>query len=93
MNQAIWKFPIGDQALACADDIQLHIPQGATVLTCMEQQGEPCIWMKVDPEAQTETRYFKLFATGQKFDDRGLHYVGTYQLKGYYMFHLFEVKY
>jgi len=92
MTQTIWKFPIGDQALVAADDIVLHVPEEATILTCMEQQGQPCLWMQVNPEAKTEVRYFKLFATGQKFDDTGLTYIGTYQLQGYYMFHLYEVK-
>ncbi len=84
--RTIWKYQIGPM-----NDIHLEMPKGATVLICMMQQGEPCLWALVDPTLPKELRTFRLFATGQHFEHEGLKYIGTYQMQGFYMFHLFEV--
>lgn len=83
----IWKYTIGPNP---AKVTELIMPEGAKVISCMMQQGSPCLWALVDPEAPKVVRLFHLFATGEPFDANGLTYIGTYQIDGYYMFHLFE---
>ena len=83
------------------DFFTMEIPKGAQIL-CVKEQAEQNeqgamqmigkIWALIDPaEEQKEKRIFCLVMAGQKFDDRDLEYIGTYQVDfGKIILHLFE---
>ena len=87
--RAIWKFPIH-----ATPAVAIKMPAGAEILSVQVQNGEPCVWAIVDPEALSETRMFRVIGTGwevESFD--GLKFTGTFQLQGgSLVFHLFEVE-
>ena len=74
-------------------EVQIEIPLGGEILSCLTQDDEVCIWVKVDPNARLVTRSFKTIGTGHEFKDEYLHYVGTVLIfNGTLVFHLFELK-
>lgn len=82
----IWKYevPVGDE-------IRLHMPRGAQILTVQMQGSTPCIWAKVDaaPEHSQVWRVFRWRGTGHDADNTD-NYVGTVQMMGGgLVFHLF----
>lgn len=74
------------------DVFHLDLPIGAEILTVQVQRNEPQIWALVNPDCQTERRYFRLAGTGHAIGDRMLlKYIGTFQLHGGdFIGHLFE---
>lgn len=84
MKQAIYKYPV-------SPDASIEMPKGAQVLDVALQNGAPHLWVLVDPEAEKEVRYFRMIATGERFDTAGLAYLGTFhEVSGWMVFHLFE---
>jgi len=85
----IWKYQF-DGATS-----MWRIPKGAEILCVQLQYGKPCIWAKVDPDAEPETRMFQIHPTGQDMGSGTFKYVGTYQIAGEfsecYVWHVFEV--
>lgn len=87
----IWKFPVKIE-----DQFSLDMPQGARVL-CVQTQGdssEPFVWAEVNPDAEKESRKFRLFGTGHPMEagEDWLEYIGTFQIRGgAIVFHLYEV--
>lgn len=82
----IFKYPLK------VDDLQMvEMPSGAAILTVQTQNGVPCIWAAVDPDAKRIKRAFVTYGTGHPMDDGpAKHYVGTYQLRdGALVFHVF----
>lgn len=72
---------------------ELEIPLGGEILSCLTQDDEVCIWVKVDPNARLVTRSFKTVGTGHQFRDEHTHYIGTVLIfNGTLVFHLFELK-
>ena len=72
---------------------EVQLPKGAEILTVQTQNNKPCIWAKVDTDADLESRYFEVHGTGNPIesDSTMLIYIGTYQLSsGMLVFHLFE---
>lgn len=57
--RAIYKYKLTVQ-----DTVDLCIPEGAKILTLQMQQGCPCIWAEVNPQAPTEERTFAIRGTG-----------------------------
>lgn len=67
----------------------IDAPVGAKPLTVQTQNGIPCLWMEVDPQAPITERVILLNATGQPFIGcEGAQYVGTYQ-QGVYVWHVY----
>lgn len=74
-HSTIWKFPV-------SEDVQiLELPKDAWVLTVQDQDGVPCIWAAVDPDAPKVLRKVFVVCTGQllPFSGGGAEYVGTFQ--------------
>lgn len=72
--------------------IPLVLPKGAEILTVQNQHGRPCLWVLVDPEAETEIRSFRVFGTGEFIHyDMGVEYkyIATVQ-DGQFIWHFFE---
>jgi len=79
----VWKYHLGHRAENC------DVPEGAQLLHVHEQNGIPCVWMRVDPSARKERRCFQAIGTGQQFSARYI-YLGTAHC-GSLVWHVFEV--
>lgn len=77
------------------------MPEGAEILAVrmqMDYHGyeNPYVWAKVDlNEPPSVTRVFRVFGTGEAFNEEGLLYVDTYQLtypdtQSSYVYHVYE---
>lgn len=85
----IWKYNVG-----VSDMFSIMMPKGAQILAVQAQRGIPQLWALVDPDQETELRYFVLFGTGHPITNADkLQYIGTFQVEqGTLVFHLFEVR-
>lgn len=82
--KTIWKFP-----LRLIDGPQsVNIPEVASIMLVAEQDGGPCIWAIVDPEAQLAVRIFRVYGTGHPLGDDV--WVGSYP-SAPFVWHVFEV--
>lgn len=88
MPKTIWKFPI-----LVHDEQDIVMPQGADILWVDNQQGQPCIWAQVDPDAPRAPKRIRIFGTGDPMPDELGDYVGTFMMKdGALVFHLYEAE-
>ncbi len=84
----IYKFPI-----EVTDFTDIEIPATAKILTVQIQDGNPYVWVLLDPDQPTIKRYFRLAGTGHSINglQYTLDYIGTFQMhSGDLVFHLFE---
>lgn len=68
------------------------MPIGAEILHLNMQNGDPHLWVLVNPDAKLEERHFEIYGTGHPIHgDMGIErkYIGTY-FEGEFVFHLFE---
>ena len=83
---SIWKFP-----LQTIDAQEIKMPVHAEILTVQVQDGEPCLWARVDTDALIEPRQITIHGTGHELSPLTRKYIGTYQLScGALVFHVFE---
>jgi hypothetical protein len=87
VTATIWKFPI-----PVDDAFVIPMPTGAAILHVDVALGKPWIWAIVDPDADREDRFFRLFGTGMPLPGEGtLTYRGTFLLEGgVFVGHVFE---
>lgn len=72
---------------------EIFMPEGAKILHVDVQYQTPCLWALVDPVKSMVTRRFHILMTGQALlNAKPEDYVGTYQLDGPFVGHIFEVK-
>lgn len=85
---AVWKFELS----GAGDVIEIQMPQGAKPLFVAEQHGAVCLWARVNPENQLESRRFRWAGTGHTLDDVhvGPHVGSWMQFSGMLVWHLFE---
>lgn len=83
----IWKY-----AIETTDTQFIRMPAGAKILCCQIQAGEVNIWVLVDPEAEElHELCIRIFGTGHQIhQSQNLYYVGSYQLRGALVFHVFQ---
>lgn len=90
MPLVVYKYP------APSGPFKVSLPKGAKILTVQVQFNQPQMWVLVNPDMETETRYFGSVPTGLPFDDTRadhIEYIGTFQLHdGSLVFHLLEFK-
>ena len=88
-DKTIWKFP-----LKLTDGQNISFPIGAKFLSIQDQNGIPCLWALVDPDADTEIRFIEIFGTGSPVGyDMGVRrkYISTFQMQGRtFVYHAFE---
>ena len=87
--KTIWKFTLQVQ-----DDINIQMPEGATILDCQEQLNDVVLWAMVDSSAPLQIRRFRFFGTGQiiALNNPEMSFVATVQLRNVHLvFHLFEL--
>ncbi len=83
---AIWKF-----GLTLEDAQAVMMPKGAEVLHVTAQHNHPCLWARVDTDADLEQRRFFTHGTGHQVVAKAGKHVGTYLLDGgALVFHVFE---
>jgi hypothetical protein len=85
MTDTIWKFPL------TPDTETIKAPEGAEFLHVgiIERTGEPCLWVRVNPEAPETTYMVDLVPTGGDVDPDFV-YVGTFMVEGgLFVFHVF----
>ena len=82
----IWKYRLSQFCKT------LSIPCGAEVLHFAMQDGEPTIWVMVNPEKEKEDRTFSAFETGHWLfiGANASDYIGTC-FDGEFILHLFEL--
>ena len=78
----VWKFPF-----AIDDAVVIAMPEGAELLNVGCQEGQPCIWARVNPEAPYVNRMFHICGTGHPAPSTD--HVATFQ-QGPLVWHLFE---
>jgi len=74
--ESIWKFQ-----LATTDTQHLFIPEGAELLCVQTQYDVPCIWAKVDTDAEDKDVLVTIRGTGHPVSTQDK-YLGTFQLSG-----------
>ena len=84
----IYKYPI-----EITDNQIVEMPVGAKILTVQIQNGVPCIWAMVDPEAEKEKVHIRVHGTGHNVPDSDrLEYINSIQMRGgVLVFHVFKV--
>lgn len=86
-EMVIWKYE-----LQITDYQDIHVPEGARLLSIHNQHDVLCIWVYCDPERKTETWTFQIFGTGQTIDPHegyGMAFVGTVVM-GLFVWHVFK---
>ncbi len=78
--------------LVVTDRQEIKMPKEAKILTVQVQNGQPCIWAKVNPDNDTEKVAIRIHGTGHQIPDgERLEYIGTFQLPRYSLvFHAFK---
>ena len=82
----VFKYPFSP-----TDVFTIEMPQGAEVLHVDMQNQTPCIWAKVDPDAPTVNRRFRMAGTGYDLGDVAAHVGTIFMADGNLVFHLFEI--
>jgi len=60
----------------------LDLPLEARPLTVQMQNGDPCMWVLLNPSQPTVRRIFDVYGTGHDMPDIPGHYVATFQMDG-----------
>lgn len=88
MKKVIWKFELKDV------NQKIELPTGYEILTLQTQNGQPCLWILVNPDNPKKTEVFEIYGTGHEIHyDMGIdrEYVGTWQERdGLLIWHLFR---
>lgn len=73
----IWKYILSDHV---GKEVY-NIPRGYQPLTVQVQNGQPCLWVMVNPLAPKVRVTVETVGTGHNITDHS-RYVGSYQLDG-----------
>ena len=85
--RTIFKYPV-----QIADQFDVEMPAGASVLSVQVQGDQPQMWVAVDTEARVVRRAFAVRGTGHPLQRDVGRFVGTFQmLGGALVFHLFDI--
>jgi hypothetical protein len=83
--RAVWKFPLALNPVAQL----VSMPIGSRVIHVHEQNGRPALWAEVHPDQPSDSRLFRVFATGERIDDPAYCYVGTVHID-WTVWHVYE---
>lgn len=77
--------------LEVTDEQEIELPNTHRLLSVQEQNGTPCLWALVDPDAASMKRMLRIFGTGQPIKEYpNADFLGTFQLHGgRLVFHVF----
>lgn len=83
----VWKYEL-------SPDCVHEVPAGGKVLSAAQQGDDINLWILVNPEANKETRRFRVFPTGidiEESPESELRFIQTVMLNGgNLVFHVFE---
>lgn len=86
MTHTIHKFPVD-----LTDEFSLSLPEGAQILDVQTQGPTAQMWVLLDPFQPYVNCTFRVIGTGHPIDDAEfLFFIGTFQLYGGLVFHLFQ---
>jgi len=88
--KTIWKYALHLDTYTT----MLHIPAGAELLHIAAQNGKPCLWFLLNPNAREATRIFNVCGTGWASIPDSISktdYCGTVHIDQY-VWHIFEVR-
>jgi hypothetical protein len=83
MRKTIWKFQFD-----VSRRVSLMMPAGAKLLHVQKQNGVPCVWAIVDPDAAVVERWLVVRGTGHPVAE-DIPYIGTI-LSGAFVWHVFD---
>lgn len=72
MSKAVWKFPLEVSNTPQSFDI----PTGGQIVHVAHYEGQPTMWVEVDPDRIKERRTFSVRGTGHRYGAATRH-VGT----------------
>jgi hypothetical protein len=86
MEKVIWKYII------TYEKNKYEMPKGAKILSVQEQNGQICLWVLVEPDAEREIRIIEIAGTGLpiKIKESWI-FIGTVQTD-WFVNHIFEIK-
>lgn len=92
--RAVWKYPLDKRAFVHSK-MAVAMAAGAEILRVDMQHGQITLWASVPlgedgTHLGQEARMFQLVATGERFDDTDLKYLGTAVDRGF-VWHLYEI--
>ena len=80
----IWKFELPTHG-----KVTIEVPGPVTLLAVGVQENSPVVWAEVHPDYGLRKRVLEVRLTGaKKYLQRGA-YIGTFQLRGPYVGHVF----
>jgi hypothetical protein len=85
--QSVWKYSV-----SLVDSFKLALPKDSEILSLQTQCGLPYVWALVTLGNEKETRKFRLAGTGNLIEENIKKFIGTFQLDGELVFHLFEIE-
>ena len=80
----IWKYP-----LELKDSQAIKMPIGAEILSVDNQDGQLCLWARVDEERTKEYREIVILGTGNPIEEEPSEFIGTLIVDSY-VWHIFE---
>ena len=84
--KTIWKTEITAGSGSAA------LPKGARPISVHVQDGTPCMWSIVDPEAEIEMRSIHIAGTGHDLPENLGAFIGTFLVQNdSLVFHVFEL--
>lgn len=84
--KTIYKYPLEIREGQCVD-----MPEGAIILSVQLQNDKPQLWVLVDTLRPLESRYIKIYGTGNPCDGSPNKFIGTFQMNdGRLVWHVFE---
>jgi len=89
-TKAIWKYELPLES--CGQPQEVEIPDGATILSAMNQDEKLVVYAMVAPARKPRKYQFKVFMTGQAIPFTvNHHFVGTVAFQGGdFVVHVFE---
>lgn len=91
MSKVIYKYNL-DNSLGISE---VKLPKGALVTSCLLQNGKDLVIYSlvdnINDLKNVESRYFRVYSTGQTVNDNIKEHIGTFVVDDYLVFHLYEI--
>lgn len=89
-ERVVWKFPL-EKAEVLLDVPEAGFMEPGIVRAVDWQDGNPTLWIEVDPDKEPKPRRFNVVATGERFDPGDAIYLGSASGDAL-VFHVYEVQ-
>lgn len=84
MNQRIYKYKLKITDIQC-----VSLPEGAELLSVGNQNGNLCLWARVDPDRPEETLTIEIIGTGNPIPEAKRSFIGTVIIDPF-VWHVYE---